>query len=149
MRATHVGAHVQRQVGRVAQLAPHGAVLEHGVELLGVGRHGRGLGVLDVLAQPQRAPHQAELPLDGAPRRDARARRVGAQQVPGVEAREVLDRAQELVATDCERGRGGLVSVGSDAGGWGGGKRRERYRWSRRSGGSGPRRDDKLTSRRP
>ncbi len=64
--------------------------------------------MLDVLADAHELARQAELLLEGLEGRDAAGRRVGAVQVPGVEAREVLDGAQELVAAD---GRGDVFEV--------------------------------------
>lgn len=55
--------------------------------------------MVDVLADAEDLAHEAELLLEGVPGGDFRGGAVGAQEVPGVEAREVLDCAHELVAT--------------------------------------------------
>ena len=68
--------------------------------------------MLDVLPDAQQFPAQPELLLDGVEGRDRRWQRVRTEQVPGVEAREVLQCAQEFVAPDCF---GGGVSR---RGGW-------------------------------
>jgi len=56
--------------------------------------------VLDVLADAEDLPRQAELLLDGFEGRDGGGRAVGAEEIPGIKAREVLQGAEKLVATD-------------------------------------------------
>lgn len=60
--------------------------------------------MLDELAQAQQLARHAEVLLDRIVLGDLGLRVVGAVQVPRVEARPVLQRAQELVATDYARG---------------------------------------------
>lgn len=69
--------------------------------------------MLDVLADAHELAREAELLLEGLEGRDGRGQRVGAVQVPGVEAREVLDCAEELVAAD---GGGDVFEVVGDGG---------------------------------
>jgi hypothetical protein len=66
----------------------------------------RRLEVLDKLSEPHHFSHEGEVLLDRLIRGDGRRGIVGSVQVPGVEAREVLERAEELVAADWkEEGR--------------------------------------------
>lgn len=58
--------------------------------------------MLDVLADTQAFACEAELLLDGFEGRDQALGVVGAVEVPGVEAGEVLQGAEEFVAADCE-----------------------------------------------
>lgn len=75
--------------------------------------------MLDKLAQAQDLARGAERLLDGIVGRDGGGAVVGAEQVPGVEAREVLQRAQELVAADCVklRGASAIARFGRASGG--------------------------------
>ena len=57
--------------------------------------------MLHILAQTQSFPREAELLLDGFVRRDEPGGIVGAEEIPGVEAGEVLKGAEEFVAADC------------------------------------------------
>lgn len=54
--------------------------------------------MLDILADAQRFAHQAELLLDGVEGEDVAGGAVGAEEVPGVEAGEVLEGAEEFVS---------------------------------------------------
>ena len=54
--------------------------------------------MLDVLADAHELPREPELLLDGLEGRDRGWQSVGAVQVPGIEAGEVLDGPQDLVA---------------------------------------------------
>lgn len=90
------------QVPGVSQLTPDSQVSQEGVDggLVVCGNRG-GLEVLDELADTHHLTRRAELLLDGVEGGDGRLRPVRAQQVPGVEAREVLQRTQKLVPTNC------------------------------------------------
>lgn len=74
--------------------------------------------MLDVLANAHELAGEPELLLDGIEGSDLRRRAVGAVQIPGIEAGEVLERAQELVAADRRGdklevvGHGGVVDEG-------------------------------------
>lgn len=57
--------------------------------------------MLDELADAQDLARRAELLLHGVVGVDGRLGAVGAVQVPGVETREVLQRAEDLIAADC------------------------------------------------
>lgn len=94
------GQHVEGQVSRVSDLAADGGVAQEGLERLCVGGLGGGLYVLEVLANAHDLAGEAELLLDGVPGGHLGRGAVGAQQVPGVEAGEVLERAEDLVAAD-------------------------------------------------
>lgn len=102
--------HVDRQVSGVTKLATNGQVLEHRVGLAGArrrcGGNGGGLDVLDVFAHTQQLTRGAELLLDGGPRLDRGLGRIRPDEIPGIEAREVLDRPQNLVTADCETNTG-------------------------------------------
>ncbi|KAH6610662.1 hypothetical protein Trco_000682 [Trichoderma cornu-damae] len=94
------GQGVEGQIAGIANLPAHGGVAEEGLEGLCVGGLGGGLEVLHVLADAEDLAGEAELLLDGVPGRHLRGRAVGAEEVPGVEAGEVLQRAEDLVAAD-------------------------------------------------
>lgn len=63
--------------------------------------------MLDEFAETEGFADEAELGLGGAVGCDCGGERVGAVEVPGVEAGEVLDYAEEFVAANC----GGLVGL--------------------------------------
>jgi hypothetical protein len=88
------------QVTSITQLATDLSVLEDGVEGLGVGSGGSGLVVLDELSGSEDLSEQAELLLEGVPRGDLVGSCVCAEEIPGVEAGEVLKNSHELVATE-------------------------------------------------
>lgn len=93
---------VEGQVTGVTQLATDGQVAEHGVEwALVVNDGGGGLEVLDELADTHDLSRCAELLLDGVEGFDGGLGTVGAEEVPGVEAGEVLQGTHDLVTTDC------------------------------------------------
>ena len=94
------GGGVEGEVAGVAELAADGGVAEDGVHGLGVGGGGGGLEVLNILADAEELAGEAELGLEGGEGGGGAAGRVGAEEVPGVEAGEVLDRAEELVAAN-------------------------------------------------
>lgn len=54
--------------------------------------------MLDILADAHELARESELLLDGFEGRDFRRQTVGPEEVPGVETREVLDCAEQLVA---------------------------------------------------
>ena len=56
--------------------------------------------MLDVLADAHELSRKPELLLDGFEGRDGRWQGVGPEEVPGIEAGEVLDCAEDLVAAD-------------------------------------------------
>lgn len=58
--------------------------------------------MLDILANSQRFAREPELLLDGFEGCDKSGWIVGAEEVPGVEAGEVLESAEQLVTADCE-----------------------------------------------
>lgn len=64
--------------------------------------------MLHVLADAHKLARETELLLDGLEGRNGARERICSEQVPGVEAGEVLDCAQELVAAD---GRGDVFEV--------------------------------------
>lgn len=57
--------------------------------------------MLDVLAHAHQFARQAELRFDGSERRDGRGERICTEEVPGVEAREVLNGSEELISAYC------------------------------------------------
>jgi hypothetical protein len=91
---------IKRQVRTVPELASDRGILEHRVEILAVGCDLGALEVLDVLAEAHGLARESELLLDSLEGLDGRGGGIGAVQVPRVEAREVLDGAEELVAAD-------------------------------------------------
>lgn len=95
------GSRIVRQVRGVAELSAHRAESQYGIHIFGIVRDGGRLGVLDVLANPQRPADQAKLFLGLRPWRNVLRRGIRAVQVPGVEPCKVLDCAQYLVASNC------------------------------------------------
>ncbi len=71
--------------------------------------------MLDILADAHQFTCEPELLLDGLPGSDGGGGTIRAQEVPGIEAGEVLEGSQELVAADGGRdkfevlGDGGVV----------------------------------------
>ena len=91
---------IERQISGVANLPANGGVPHNGVHNFGVGGDGGCADVLNVLAEAHDFTYEAELLLDGIPGGDLGVGAVGAEEVPGVEAGEVLEGAEELVAAD-------------------------------------------------
>lgn len=92
---------VEGQVAGIAQLATDSQIAEEGVDrALVVGGDGGGLEVLDELADTQDLARGAELLLDGVEGFDGGLGTVGAEEVPGVEAGEVLECTEDFVTTD-------------------------------------------------
>jgi len=87
--------------------------------------------MFDILPNAEAFPRETELLLDGFEGGDNPLRVVGAVEIPGIEAREVLEGTEELVAADYRRG-GGLAGEA-----WETGSGRGTYWLSRRSGGNG------------
>lgn len=95
------GDGVEGQVAGVAELATDGQVAQDGVDgALVLQGDGGSLEVLDELADAHDLARGAELLLDGIVGVDGGLRAVGAVQVPGVEAGEVLQGTEKLVTTD-------------------------------------------------
>ncbi len=99
-RTTNICDRIKAQVYRVAQLPAYSAILQHWVHGLAISRNGGSLEVLDILADAQGFSSEAELLLDGFVRGDDSRRVIRSEEVPGVEAREVLEGTEELIATD-------------------------------------------------
>jgi hypothetical protein len=108
-RNIRVGHVVEQHVESVAELATYGQVLDDGVGGVGVGGDGGEFEVLDELCQAHGLAHATEVLLDAIEDVDGGLRVVGAVEVPGEEAREVLDCAEGLVAADCSFVRSGRV----------------------------------------
>ena len=98
---TYESDRIECQVECVAELTSDGEVSEDRVHVLAVVGCGRGLDMLNVLSQPQGLSCQAELLLENLKGLDVGGLCIGAEEVPRVEAGEVLDGSEELVATDC------------------------------------------------
>ena len=111
-RRVESGAYVEGQVDKVAELAGDGGITQDGVEDFGVSSGSGSLEVLDVLADAHQLASEAELLLNGFPRRNGIFNSIGTEKVPGVKARKVLDRAEELVAADRRRGELEVVRHG-------------------------------------
>ena len=88
------------EAGLPSELAADGQVLDDGVGGVSVGGDGGEFEVLDELCQAHGLAHAAEVLLDAIEDVDGGLRVVGAVEVPGEEAREVLDCAEGLVAAD-------------------------------------------------
>lgn len=108
-RRVEIGDGVQTEVDGVAELAPDGRVLQHGIEGFRVGGQRSRAEVLDVLADAEQLAREAEVGFYRQEGRDCQWGGVGAEQVEGEEAREVLQRAEELVAADFGVESGWLV----------------------------------------
>lgn len=105
---------IERQVARVAHLPADGAEAHKGIHARGVDGHRGRLEVLEPLAQPHPLADEAELLLNRLKGRDLGRRRIQPQEVPYIEAGEVLHRPQELVAADFGAGRTrAVVSAGA------------------------------------
>jgi hypothetical protein len=100
-RNVRVGHVVKQHVKSVAQLAAYSQILDDGVGGVGVGGDGGQLEVLDEFGQAHSLADAAKVLLDAIEDVDGGLRVVGAVEVPGEEAREVLDCAEGLVAADC------------------------------------------------
>lgn len=98
----HNGDGIEGQVTGVTELATDTQVAEDGINgSLVVQSNGGSLQVLGELADTQDLTGSTELLLDGIVGVDGGLRAVGAVQVPGVEAGEVLDGTEELIAANC------------------------------------------------
>merc|ERR1712000_350639 len=112
-RSIQVCDSIQRQVSSISQLSSNSAVLDNGIQALGICRDSCRFEVLDVLAHTHQLACQPKLLLDGIERSDLPGRTVRAVKIPGVEAREVLDCSEELVTAHC---RGYVLEVVSHRG---------------------------------
>lgn len=63
--------------------------------------------MLDIFAEPEGLASECELLLDGFKGRDEAGWAVGAEEIPGVKAGEILESAEEFITTDC-RGLGNV-----------------------------------------
>lgn len=98
------GDSVVRHVAGVTKLAAHGKTAQDRVDGgLVVKGNGSGLEVFNELADTEDLSRQTELLLDGFEGCDRGLGAVGTEQVPGVEAGEVLEGSQQLVATNYYR----------------------------------------------
>ena len=89
---------IDGQVSGIPQLATDGEVVDDGISgVFVVEGHRGGLEVFDELRQTEDLSGGAEFFLDRLEDVDGALRVVGAQEVPGVEAGEVLDRSEHLV----------------------------------------------------
>lgn len=96
------GDGVKGQVSGIAELATDGQVLEDRVDgVLVVESDGGGLEVLEEFADTHNLARRAELLLHGIVGVDSGLGLVGPVEVPRVEAGEVLEGAEDLIAADC------------------------------------------------
>lgn len=91
---------IKGEIPSIAHLSTDGGVAQKGLDGFGVGGLCGGLEVLDVFADAHDLAGETELLLDGVPGGHLGGGAVCAEEVPGVEAGEVLDRAEDLVAAD-------------------------------------------------
>ena len=103
---THHTSIVAEHVECISQLSSYGCEPQHGVHGLGIAGYSRGAEVLDELAHAHQLARRAEGLLGRFIRGDGRSGSVGAVQVPGEEAGEVLESAEDFVPSDW---KGGLV----------------------------------------
>ena len=108
LEITHVSDSIQAQIRRVPHLSPNGQIFQHRIHTLRIRRNGRCFEMFDILTDAERLSSEAKLLLDDLKGGNYSSGIVRAIEVPGVEAREVLKRAEKLVATDC-KGRSELV----------------------------------------
>ena len=97
---THHRSIVKKHVSCIPELSSHRRVPQHWVHAPRITCDGRGLEVLDELADAHQLARQAELLLSRLPWRNRGSGVVRAVQVPREEAREVLEGAEHFVATD-------------------------------------------------
>lgn len=109
--ATHVCNCVQAQIHGISQLPPHSTVLQHRIHTLAIGRNSSSLKVLDILSNPQGFSCEAEVLFDSFVGCDQPGGVVCSEEIPRVEAREVLEGAEELVTTNYSL-QSGLSSKG-------------------------------------
>ena len=99
---THIGHSVQAQIHRVPQLPTHSTIPQHRIHVLRIGRNRRKLEVLDILAQSERLSRKSELLLDILEGGNEGSLCGATREIPGVEASEVLEGAEELVSANWE-----------------------------------------------
>lgn len=97
---TYHGSIIQQHISRVSQLATDRRIPQHRIDTLCIAGHRRSLEVLDELADAHQFTRKAELLLGRFEGRDAGLRMVCTVEVPGEEAREVLEGAKDFVAAD-------------------------------------------------
>jgi hypothetical protein len=98
--STHHTNIIQQHIRRIPKLPTHCRRPQHGIHTLRIARDCRGAEVLHEFPDAHPFARRAQLLFRGFERRDAGLRAVRAVEVPGEEAREVLERAQEFVASD-------------------------------------------------
>lgn len=98
--ATHVCDCIQAQIHAIPQLPPHSTVLQHRIHTLAIGRNSSSLEVLDILSNPQGFSCEAEVLFDSFVGCDQPGGVVCSEEIPRVEAGEVLEGAEELVASN-------------------------------------------------
>ena len=86
--------------------------------------------MFDILAEAESLASESELLLDGFKGGDKAGWIVGSEQIPGIEAGEVLKSTEELIAPDCKEEH---VSIDSDESGR---LYATPYQWLQRSGGN-------------
>jgi hypothetical protein len=91
---------IQQHIPRIPQLSPNRRKPQHRIHALCIARNSRSAEMLDELAHAHQLARRAELLFRGFERGDAGCGAVGAVQVPGEEAREVLQSAEHFVAAD-------------------------------------------------
>ena len=99
-RGVRESGEIAGQIARIAELAADGGVLQDRIHGLGVSGSRGSLEVLDVLAGAEDLAGEATLLLEGIPRSDLRLGTIGAEEIPRVEAGEILHGSHELVAAD-------------------------------------------------
>jgi hypothetical protein len=91
---------IAQHVECISQLPSHSGKSQHGIHRLRIAGDGRSAEVLDKLAHAHQLARRAERLLGCFIRGDGRGGAVRAVQVPGEEAGEVLERAEDFVASD-------------------------------------------------
>ena len=99
--STYVCHSIKAQIHPIPQLPPYRQILQHRIHALRIARNSRRLEVLHILANSEHLSRKAELPLDGLEGGDDASWVVGAVEIPGVEAGEILEGAEEFVTTNC------------------------------------------------
>jgi hypothetical protein len=99
-RYTYHGRIIQQHICCIPQLTANRRISQHRIHPLCIAGHGRSLEVLDELADAHQLAREAELLLGRLEGRDAGLGMVCAVEVPGEEAREVLEGAEDFVAAD-------------------------------------------------
>jgi len=95
---THRSKVIQNQIPSITQLSPNSCVSKHRIQATVIARLGGRLEVFEPFGQTQQLSRCAKSLLDVLVGLNVQCRVVSPEEVPGVEAGEVLEGAEDLVA---------------------------------------------------